>query len=314
MPTKQPALPAKKSAKKTGSSKAAPTDAKSLPVLTAQFITLEDGSQIPVKIPPGMSSEQAVAVLDYLKSNPEAAKAAFQQAQAVMARPGMAQAMFAGQSPAGAAAGAEMYEALKDDPDLAEVFADVKENGPSVLQKYWDDTDLMSKISARLRAVQISKQRQAGGGEGEAEGGKPGKPAAGAAAGAAAAAARKVETLHDAARWGDVEAAGRLIDEGADVNGKNERGIPALGVAVGFNQKEVVRLLLDRGADVAAADAQGSTALHYAAGYGRREVAALLLAAGADASATNTAGQKPLDVAKLNGEKKMAEWLQEQAQ
>lgn len=47
---------------------------------------------------------------------------------------------------------------------------------------------------------------------------------------------------------------------------QNERGIPVLGVAVGFNQKEIVQLLLDRGADVAAADAQGSTALHYAAG------------------------------------------------
>jgi hypothetical protein len=46
MPTKQPAPPAK-GAKKTGSKKAAgPADSKSLPVLTAQFITLEDGSQV----------------------------------------------------------------------------------------------------------------------------------------------------------------------------------------------------------------------------------------------------------------------------
>jgi len=49
------------------------------------------------------------------------------------------------------------------------------------------------------------------------------------------------------------------------------------------------------------------------AGYGRREVAALLLKAGADLAAVNEAKQKPLDVAKLNGEKKMVEWLREQA-
>jgi ankyrin repeat protein len=47
---------------------------------------------------------------------------------------------------------------------------------------------------------------------------------------------------------------------------QNDKGIPVLGIAVGFNQREMVRLLLDRGADVAAADAKGSTALHYAAG------------------------------------------------
>jgi hypothetical protein len=47
---------------------------------------------------------------------------------------------------------------------------------------------------------------------------------------------------------------------------QNDKGIPALGVAVGFNQKEIVQLLIKRGADVGAADGRGSTALHYAAG------------------------------------------------
>jgi len=44
---------------------------------------------------------------------------------------------------------------------------------------------------------------------------------AGAAAGAGA---RKVETLHDAARWGDVAAATKMLEEGADVNGKVRGG------------------------------------------------------------------------------------------
>jgi hypothetical protein len=112
-----------------------------------------------------------------------------------------------------------MYEALKDDPELAEVFADVKENGPTALQKYWDDTDLMSKISAKLRTLQISKQRQPGDGGAEGEGAAGGAGAK-ASKSAPAAAARKAETLHDAARLGDVDGAARLLDGGADVNGK----------------------------------------------------------------------------------------------
>ncbi|KIY94695.1 hypothetical protein MNEG_13268 [Monoraphidium neglectum] len=251
MPSKAPTLPAK-------GKKAAPTTAATLPVLSAQYITLEDGSQIPIKVPPGMPADQALAVVEYLKNNPEAAKQAWQQAQMVMrTMPGAAQAL-TGQLPAAAPAGEDVFNALKDDPELAEVFEDVKANGVAALQKYWEDTDLMSKISSKMRAMQISKQQQQQAGDAAA-------PAAAAAAAKGGAAARKVETLHDAARWGDVEAAGKLIDGGADVDGKNDKGIPALGVAVGFNQKEIMQLLIKRGADVGAADGRGSTALHYAA-------------------------------------------------
>lgn len=49
--------------------------------------------QIPVKIPPGMSTEQAQGVVDFLKSNPQAAKAAWDQAQGMLKTPGFANAM-----------------------------------------------------------------------------------------------------------------------------------------------------------------------------------------------------------------------------
>ena len=42
----------------------------------------------------------------------------------------------------------------------------------------------------------------------------------------------KPETLHDAAKLGDREAAEALIAEGAEVNRKDARGITPLGVAV----------------------------------------------------------------------------------
>ena len=45
-----------------------------------------------MKIPPGMPKAQAEAVVDYLKSNPEAARMAAEQAKEIMKTPGLAQA------------------------------------------------------------------------------------------------------------------------------------------------------------------------------------------------------------------------------
>ena len=47
----------------------------------------------------------------------------------------------------------------------------------------------------------------------------------------------KAETLHDAAKLGDREAAEALIAEGAEVNAKDARGITPLGIAVGHVQE-----------------------------------------------------------------------------
>ncbi|GFH28160.1 ANK_REP_REGION domain-containing protein [Haematococcus lacustris] len=118
MPT--PKLPARKA----GGKRVAPTNGGSLPILSAQELELDDGTRIPVKIPEGMPPQQAQALLEYLKANPEAAKEGAAQ------QPGMA----------------DKYQALKDDPDLKHVFDDVVKNGPSAFQKYWDDVDLMAKV------------------------------------------------------------------------------------------------------------------------------------------------------------------------
>lgn len=49
-------------------------------------------TQVPIQIPPGMPTAQAQALVAYLKSNPQAAKQAYEQAQAVLRNPAMAQA------------------------------------------------------------------------------------------------------------------------------------------------------------------------------------------------------------------------------
>lgn len=196
----------------------------------------------------------------------------------------------------------KVFQALRDDPELKHVFDEVAAKGPGALQKYWDDTELMSKISTKLKAMKVSEQ----GAEGEAAD-------AAASKSRAPQPDKEIKTLHDAAKWGDADAALKLLNEGADVNGKNERGISPLGVAVGFNRVQVAQLLLDNGADLAQLDSQGNTVLHYAAGYGRKEVTELLLKAGADMAETNKAGQTPQDVAKVNGELHMVSFLKEKA-
>ena len=44
---------------------------------------------------------------------------------------------------------------LKDDPELKEVFQDIESNGPAAMEKYWNDTDLMSKIAKKMSALNV---------------------------------------------------------------------------------------------------------------------------------------------------------------
>eukprot|EP00877_Chromochloris_zofingiensis_P007586 jgi/Chrzof1/3080/Cz12g11010.t1 len=291
--TKPPSSAARKSGKAGSGRKLAEANSTTLPILQAQIIKLEDGTEIPVKIPPGMSTEQAQGVVDFLKSNPQAAKAAWDQAQGMLKTPGFANAMVNMQNQQ-APANPELFMALKDDEDLKHVFEDIQQNGPTALHKYWEDKDLMSKISQKMRSMKVTEEPTSG---------IPTKT------GPTKPASDSLDTLHDAAKWGDVDALSRLSDHGQDVNEKNDRGITPLGVAVGFNRKEAVAWLLEHGADVAQRDSKGNSVLHYAAGYGRQEVADMLLAAGAQLDASNDAKQKPVDVARLNGEKHMVEHL-----
>ncbi|PNH12255.1 Ankyrin repeat domain-containing protein 2 [Tetrabaena socialis] len=222
--------------------------------------------QVPIKIPPGMPTAQAQALVAYLKS------------------PVMQ----------------EKLVALQDDPELGHIFAELRDGGAAAFQKYWDDTDLMLKISQKLRALDMDPNAPQGV-EGDA------------AAAAEPPAKKLIANLHDAAKHGDLDAATRFLEEGADVNEHNDRGISALGVAVGFNRLEVVKLLIEKGGDLKFRDPKANNLMHYAAGYGRMAIAKVLLAAGAELGAKNEAGQAPADVAKMNGERDMLKFLESYA-
>jgi ankyrin repeat protein len=106
-----------------------------------------------------------------------------------------------------------------------------------------------------------------------------------------------------AAHAGNLAMVKSLIEAGADVNARDERGWGALAKAVynadldrGF--ADVAQALLDAGADVEAAIGYGVRPLMLAAGYGETAVAEVLLNAGADVLARNEGGLTALMMVK----------------
>lgn len=247
-------------------------------------VTLANGLQVPVGVPPGMDPEQAKLVVEFMKKNPEFAMQTVQSMEQLMKNPAKAQSLIRMQAAMANSEYRTRMEELREDPELKAVFDEIAAKGPEALDKYWHDSDLMSKISQRMTELQVK-------------------------AGGTKRAPVKVETLAAAAKVGDVEAIKKFIAEGADVNEQDGRGISPLGVAVGFNRVAAVKELLEQGADKEQRDKQGNTVLHYAAGYGRLEVAKMLLGQGSNLDVENNDGQTPLDVATLNKEVMMVEFL-----
>jgi ankyrin repeat protein len=106
--------------------------------------------------------------------------------------------------------------------------------------------------------------------------------------------------LHLAVFAKQEEAAGFLIDHGADVNARATASIaqvPPPGTAAFVGSVSLARLLLDRGgADVNGRGAGGFTALHTAANNGDEPLARLLLGRGADKTLADQSGTQPADI------------------
>jgi len=103
--------------------------------------------------------------------------------------------------------------------------------------------------------------------------------------------------LHWAAENGLTEIAAHLLDQGSEVNARDNFSNTPLHLAV--RHPALVELLLSRGARVEARNAFGNTPLHLA--VDDRRAVELLLAAGADARARNLFDQTPLDYSLRGG-------------
>lgn len=93
-----------------------------------------------------------------------------------------------------------------------------------------------------------------------------------------------------------------LLDMGANVDERDERGSTALMTAAQWGHVDVCRLLLERGADVNKSDKQGDTALHEAARADEMDAVELLGEwEGVDVDAKNKHGCTALHVASHAG-------------
>ncbi|GAB5578608.1 poly [ADP-ribose] polymerase tankyrase-2 isoform X2 [Prionailurus iriomotensis] len=133
-----------------------------------------------------------------------------------------------------------------------------------------------------------------------------GRRCAGGGAACAGAAAEAVEPaareLFEACRNGDVERVKRLVTP-EKVNSRDTAGRKStpLHFAAGFGRKDVVEYLLQNGANVQARDDGGLIPLHNACSFGHAEVVGLLLRHGADPNARDNWNYTPLHEAAIKG-------------
>ena len=89
---------------------------------------------------------------------------------------------------------------------------------------------------------------------------------------------------------GDVAEVEILLDDGAAVDARNERGFTSLIAAAAYGRTGVASALIEAGAAVDARGPNGNTALLIAAQEGHADITALLIAQGADTQARNNHG------------------------
>lgn len=106
-----------------------------------------------------------------------------------------------------------------------------------------------------------------------------------------------------------VEAVRISLENGTDVNEKDDHGRTLLQRAAINGELEVAEFLLSWGANVKTTDRQGWTALHWAASSGHQEIAELLIASGSEVSARGWLGDSPLFWAATFDRREVAELL-----
>jgi len=115
--------------------------------------------------------------------------------------------------------------------------------------------------------------------------------------------------LLTATEIGDITTVQAMLDNGADVNARDEDGATALILAVCAGRDGVLRVLLDNGADVNAQEKDGNTALMMAAFFGDVSTLQILLDAGADIDIKAKDGATALALAESEGHEDIVDIL-----
>jgi ankyrin repeat protein len=115
--------------------------------------------------------------------------------------------------------------------------------------------------------------------------------------------------LHDAAQKGDIVKVRQLLEQGMDVNARDNYKDTPLHEAVDRANTDVAKLLIEKGADVNARGHHQKTPLHKAAIRANTDVAKLLIEKGADVNARDNSQWTPLDHAAVVGNTDVAKLL-----
>jgi len=111
--------------------------------------------------------------------------------------------------------------------------------------------------------------------------------------------------------FGQFEVARYLVLKGADVNLPSNNGFNVFPIhsAAAGNYTDIVRMLVDNGAQVNVRQQAGATPLHSAAQNGNLELLILLLEHGASTESRMEGGKLPADLAREKGFEEIAEIL-----
>ena len=111
--------------------------------------------------------------------------------------------------------------------------------------------------------------------------------------------------------FGQFEVARYLVLKGADVNLPSNNGFHVFPIhsATAGNYTEITRMLIDNGANVNVRQQAGATPLHAAAQNGNLELLILLLERGAETNVRMEGGKLPSDMAREKGFAEIAEIL-----
>ena len=117
------------------------------------------------------------------------------------------------------------------------------------------------------------------------------------------------EQLIQAAEAGDTTTVQQLLNEGADINGRDALGRTPVMAATHGNQVDVVRLLIQAGADINIRDNRMDNPFLYAGAEGLLDILKLAIDAGADTRLTNRFGGTALIPAAERGHVEMVQEL-----
>lgn len=183
---------------------------------------------------------------------------------------------------------AQQLAALRDDPEVGPKLQQLSKDGPAGMMKLMNDTEFLQKLGTKLAPLERKMAEQTMPSSAPQE----------------TKATEEVETLFDAARCNDVEAAADLLAvNSASINDQDDMGRTPLHFACAYDAHAVLEELLSKSSsvrpDLELRDAKANTALHYAAGYGRVKSVKALINAGADVRAKNDSGKTASELAKM---------------